>query len=62
MAETGLTRFPVVDRQRRLVGMIGLQDLLKGRALTLEAEKRRERVLGTRIAVLLGRRREQAAV
>ncbi len=56
MAETGLTRFPVIDRQRRLVGMIGLQDLLKGRALTLEAEQRRERVLGTRIAVLFGRR------
>ena len=56
MAQTGLTRFPVIDRQRRLVGMIGLQDLLKGRALTLEAEQRRERVLGTRIAVLFGRR------
>ena len=62
MAQTGLTRFPVIDRQRRLVGMIGLQDLLKGRALTLEAEQRRERVLGTRIAVLFGRRREPSAV
>jgi CBS domain-containing protein len=62
MAETGLTRFPVVDRRRRLVGMVGLQDLLKGRALTLEAEQRRERVLGTRIAVLLGRRRAPSPV
>jgi CBS domain-containing protein len=52
MAETGLTRFPVVDRtSRRLLGMIALTDLLKARALTLDAEHRRERVLGTRIAM-----------
>jgi len=52
MAETGLTRFPVVDRQTRaLVGMIALTDLLKARALTLDAEHRRERVLGTRITM-----------
>jgi chloride channel protein, CIC family len=52
MAETGLTRFPVVDRKsRRLIGMIALTDLLKARALTLDAEHRRERVLGTRIAM-----------
>ena len=51
MAETGLTRFPVVDRDRRLVGMIALTDLLKARALNLDAEQRRERVLGTRIAL-----------
>jgi chloride channel protein, CIC family len=52
MAETGLTRFPVVERQgRRLIGMIALTDLLKARALTLDAEHRRERVLGTRIAM-----------
>ena len=52
MAETGLTRFPVVDRRsHRLVGLIALTDLLKARALTLDAEHRRERVLGTRIAM-----------
>ena len=52
MAETGLTRFPVVDRSRHaLVGLISLTDLLKARALTLDAEHRRERVLGTRIAM-----------
>jgi chloride channel protein, CIC family len=52
MAETGLTRFPVVDRRSRtLVGMIALTDLLKARALTLDAEHRRERVLGARIAM-----------
>jgi len=52
MAETGLTRFPVVERgTRRLVGMVALTDLLKARALTLDAERRRERVLGARIAM-----------
>ncbi|MEP7118918.1 MAG: chloride channel protein, partial [Acidobacteriota bacterium] len=50
MAESGLTRFPVVSRHgHQLVGMIALTDLLKGRALTLDGEQRRERVLGTRI-------------
>ena len=46
MASTGLTRFPVVERgpERRLVGMIGLSDLLTGRSRTLDAEQRRERV------------------
>src|SRR5204863_1585019 len=52
MAETGLTRFPVVDRQYgRLTGMIALTDLLKARALNLDAEQRRERVLGAHIAL-----------
>jgi CIC family chloride channel protein len=55
MAETGLTRFPVVDReQRRLVGMIALTDLLKARALNLDAEQRRERVLGAHIQLPFG--------
>ena len=52
MAETGLTRFPVIERRTgALVGMIALTDLLKARALTLDAEHRRERVLGARIAM-----------
>jgi H+/Cl- antiporter ClcA len=52
MAETGLTRFPVVERgSKQLVGMIALTDLLKARALNLDAEQRRERVLGTRITL-----------
>ena len=52
MAETGLTRFPVIERRSRaLVGMIALTDLLKARTLTLDAERRRERVLGARIAM-----------
>jgi CBS domain containing-hemolysin-like protein len=42
MAATGLTRFPVVARDdpHTLVGMISLQDILKGRALNLEVEQR----------------------
>jgi CIC family chloride channel protein len=55
MAETGLTRFPVVDRDKRhLVGMIGLTDLLKARALNLDAEQRRERVFGAHIQLPFG--------
>jgi chloride channel protein, CIC family len=52
MAETGLTRFPVVERGAvpRVAGMIALDDLLKARALNLEAERRRERVLRVRFA------------
>src|SRR5262249_48962572 len=37
MAESGLNRFPVVDRDGgRLVGLIALTDLLKARALNLD--------------------------
>jgi len=61
MARTGLTRFPVVDREsRRLVGMVSLTDLLKARTLNLDAEQRRERVLGTRIALPFSRARRSA--
>jgi H+/Cl- antiporter ClcA len=50
MAESGLTRFPVVERaSRRVVGMISLTDLLKARTINLEAERRRERVLTVNI-------------
>jgi CBS domain-containing protein len=50
MAETGLTRFPVVERSgaHLLLGMISLDDLLRARARTLEDEHRRERVLHIR--------------
>jgi H+/Cl- antiporter ClcA len=56
MAETGLTRFPVVERglNRRLIGMISLEDLLKARSLNLEAEQRRERIMRVRIAFPFG--------
>jgi CIC family chloride channel protein len=46
MAQTGLTRFPVVENlaTRRFVGMVGLQELLTARTRALEAEERRERI------------------
>jgi CBS domain-containing protein len=51
MAETGFTRFPVVERDnpQQLVGMISLNDLLKARVRNLEEERRRERVLRMRL-------------
>jgi CBS domain-containing protein len=52
MAETGLTRLPVVDGSPgRLVGMIALRDLLEARLRNLDAERRRERFLPLRIVV-----------
>ena len=59
IASTGLTRFPVVDRERRLVGLIALSDLLRARTLNLEAEQRRERVLGAHIALPLRQSRRK---
>jgi CBS domain-containing protein len=63
MAETGLTRFPVIERGegRRLAGMISLTDLLDGRKRTLDAERRRERILSLRLAFPIARRRERAS-
>jgi H+/Cl- antiporter ClcA/CBS domain-containing protein len=49
MAETSLTRLPVVTRDGVFVGMIGLTDLLTARTRILEAERRRERVLGRKL-------------
>ena len=49
MAETGLTRLPVVSRQDGArLGIIELSDLLTARSRILESEHRRERLLGTR--------------
>ncbi len=47
MAESGVTRMPVVERDdtRTLAGMVSLSDLLRARTRTLEEERRRERVL-----------------
>jgi chloride channel protein, CIC family len=60
MADSGLTRFPVVSRdERRLVGMIALTDLLKARTLNLEAERRKERVLGAHITFPFGEKRQR---
>jgi H+/Cl- antiporter ClcA/CBS domain-containing protein len=51
MAETGFTRMPVVEsgEERRLVGMISLDDLLHARARNLSEERSRERVLHIRL-------------
>jgi H+/Cl- antiporter ClcA len=51
MAETGFTRMPVVDSRedRRIVGMISLDDLLHARARNLSEERSRERVLHIRL-------------
>jgi H+/Cl- antiporter ClcA/CBS domain-containing protein len=50
MAETGLTRLPTVFRKDgTLVGMIALTDLLTARARIIDAERRRERVLGAQL-------------
>jgi CIC family chloride channel protein len=51
MAETGLTSFPVVGRddERKLVGVIGLKDLLSARTRNLAEERDRERVLRIRL-------------
>ena len=53
MAETGLTRMPVVERDdpRKMVGRIALEDLLKARVRHLEEERRRERPLPLRLIV-----------
>ena len=59
MAETGLTRFPVVERDglNTLVGMVSLDDLLQARVHALEAERRRERILPLHLMFATGRGR-----
>jgi H+/Cl- antiporter ClcA/CBS domain-containing protein len=51
MAESGFTRLPVLDPQsdRRLVGMISLDGLLRARSQNLSEERARERVLHIRL-------------
>src|SRR5437773_4408467 len=63
MAETGLTRFPVVERgeARRLIAMIALSDLLQARVRSLKAERRRERVLPLRLLLPRGLRPRRRA-
>jgi CIC family chloride channel protein len=54
MAETELTRFPVVagSDPRRLVGLISLTDLQRARQRTLAEERTRERVLKLRFPAM----------
>ena len=61
MAETGLTRLLVVQRNepRRLVGIVSLSDLLKARVRSLEEEQRREIVLPLHRLFRLGARRRR---
>ncbi|GAC1426465.1 MAG: chloride channel protein [Ktedonobacteraceae bacterium] len=61
MAETGFTRFPVVERDhpRKLLGIVSLGDLLKARVRNLDEERQRERVLHMRL--LLPRRTHNAS-
>jgi chloride channel protein, CIC family len=50
MAETGFTRFPVLDRDTgQLAGMISLHDLLLARVRNLNEERHREQVLRLRM-------------
>ncbi|HEX4134730.1 MAG TPA: chloride channel protein [Bryobacteraceae bacterium] len=49
MAETGLTRMPVLDSESgKLVGMISLDDMLMARVRNLNEERHRERLLELR--------------
>lgn len=67
MAEKGLTRLPVLSRVTRdTLGVIELSDLLSARTRVLDAEHRRERMLGTRtqlraIAAIFGGDRKRSA-
>jgi H+/Cl- antiporter ClcA len=67
MAETGVTRLPVISRQNgERIGVIELSDLLTARSRILESEQRRERLLGTRdqlraIAAMFGGDRQKTA-
>jgi CBS domain-containing protein len=58
MAATGLTAFPVVEREhpKKLLGLVSLHDLLQARVRRLQEEQRRERVLPLRLAFPLGSR------
>lgn len=62
MAESGFTRFPVLDPSDdgKIVGMVSLSDLLRARSKNLEDERARERVL--RLRMPFGRFTEERKV
>jgi CBS domain-containing protein len=49
MVETGFRRFPVVDHNQKLIGMVALEDLLSARVRALGEERDRERPLRLRL-------------
>jgi CIC family chloride channel protein len=63
MAESGLTRFPVVERghARKLLGIVALEDLLSARTRSLEDDRHRERVLRLHSPFRRRRAKEQAS-
>jgi CBS domain-containing protein len=62
MAESGFTRFPVLDPRGdgKIVGMVALNDLLHARTRNLEDERARERVL--RIRMPFGRQAKERKI
>jgi CBS domain-containing protein len=62
MAETGVTRMPVLDESGKLHGMVSLRDLLRARVRNLEEERRRERILRLRVPFVLPREAEPTAL
>jgi H+/Cl- antiporter ClcA len=62
MAESGFTRFPVLDLRGdgKIVGMVALNDLLHARTRNLEDERARERVL--RIRMPFGRQTKERKI
>jgi CBS domain-containing protein len=62
MAESGFTRFPVLDAsgEGKIIGMVALNDLLHARTRNLADERARERVL--RIRMPFGRRQEESKI
>lgn len=61
MAATGRTRLPVIQRgpEQKLIGVIGLEDLLKAREFALHEEHHRERVIRLRMPPALAARRHR---
>jgi CBS domain-containing protein len=51
MAATGYTRMPVVERgnEQKLLGIVSLNDLLKGRTRMVNEERQRERIIDVRL-------------
>ncbi len=63
MAEKGITRMPVLEREtHEFLGLVSLDDLLKARARHLEEERRRERTLRLKFLLPGGRVSKEGAV